>query len=185
MFNRSLILAGLATLIGVCGSTNSANAFPSTSSLQRQAALQQQQMQRQAAQQQHRFYQLLQSMQRQAAQQQRNSNTASKKKVKTPTQMVLENLQAAQGELARKDTSNATKQLQGSENILSNWSKYPANGDKNNAATVEAALKSVRDARSSLNSKKVDDATTSIGDAITSLKGSNGNNKKKNNNNNN
>ncbi len=112
-------------------------------------------------------------------------NTNANAKKHSATEMVLQNLQVAQTDLEKKNTSDALLQLQGSENILANWKNYQIAADKNVAAAdVEKALKSVREARSSLNSKKLDDANSSIADAVAALKTNNGNgNKKKNNNN--
>jgi hypothetical protein len=105
-----------------------------------------------------------------------NRNNTSNKK--TPTELVLDNLRVAQTDLDRKNTSDVLRQLQGSENILSSLVKNP-NGKKTD--DIEKALKDVKDARASVNSKKLDDASTSIADAITALRGNDGNQKNKNN----
>lgn len=99
-----------------------------------------------------------------------NNNNNNKKQ--TPTELVLENLKAAQTDLERKNTSNVQRQLDGAQNILTNLAKNK-NGKEADAAND--ALKDVKDATASLKAKKLDEAGISINGAIAALRG----NKKK------
>ena len=106
----------------------------------------------------------------------RNNNANNANKL-TPTEMALVNLRIAKTDLEKKNTADALLQLQGTENILSTLIKNP-NAPKN-ADNFDKALKDVREARTSINSRKLEDAGTFIADAIDALDGK-GDKKKKN-----
>ena len=98
----------------------------------------------------------------------------------SPTDWVIANLKVAQTDLQKKNTSDASLQLMGSENILNGLVKNQKKANKDTETNIDIALRSVKDARKSLHYRKLDESEVGISAALTALTGKNNNNQNNN-----
>jgi hypothetical protein len=165
-FLAAVIVVSLGASEALAQSGNAQNQQRQIQNQQRQIQNQQRQIQNQQRQIQNRIRQ----QQNQNRQQQNRNNNNNSNNKQTPTEAVLENLRAAQGDIERKNTSDATRQLQGAENILTDLAK---NQNGNKADEVNEALKNVRSAQASIKASKLSDADNAIAQAMKDLRGNN------------